>query len=162
MPVRTSKGNAFLALIQKPLYTAFWYSVCWITGVNLPRWWKVQVEGQGQGHKSHKTLKTLKLQYLSHFWGASHSRFCMQLLTSHANHMTHVRYVNYHRGVWLIMPNLVLVSFRELGNILWTIQGSHSYLVCWLITYYCKAAWLAKGQGQGHEDHKISHKKIII
>ena len=29
---------------------------------------KILVEGQGQGHEGHETLKTLKLQYLPHFF----------------------------------------------------------------------------------------------
>ena len=66
--VRNSKGNAFLAVIRKPLYTACWYLVRWLTGVRWPSWRNIEVKGQGQGHEGHETPKTLKLQYLPHFF----------------------------------------------------------------------------------------------
>ena len=58
----------------------------------------------------------------------------------------HVHCVNYHRGMWTIIPNLVPVSFCDLGNISGTIEGS-CFISC-VLTYYRKAARLAKGQGK--------------
>ena len=65
----------------------------------------------------------------------------------------HVRYANYHRGVLPIMQNLVPVSFRDLGNISWTIQGN--CLISCVLTYYHKATWFAKGEGQRSRSYVV-------
>ena len=103
-------------------------------------------KGQGQRSRSRpqrsQNSQNLKAPISSLFFLARASIFCMQLLRCYA----HVHCVNYHKDVWLIMPNLVLISFRDLDNISWTIEGNH-FISC-VLTYHLSFS-MAEAQAVG-------------
>ena len=111
---------------------------CFISCV-LTYYRKVVWHAKGQGQRSRsrsqrsRNCQNLKTPISSSFFLAKAFRFCMQLL----RHYAHVRFVNYHMGVWLILPNLVPISFHDLDNVSWTIEDNH-FISC-VLTYGCMA-----------------------
>ena len=139
------------------------YLVCWDTTARRLDLQKVKVKGQGQGHEGHKILKILKLQYLPHFFWLEGPYFpsgTLQLCPSCDVMAVSLFTLGTCGSSCEIWCRLLFKTFHDLGDFLWTIEGS--CIKSCVLTHYRKTSWLAKGQSQRLRSRSKGHKILKI